>query len=101
MCRWWKALLDQAFVEFGKPAVGTCAVGDRDLRAPGIAAEYQVDGVERMRLAPGLAQLRDRSIARRQEIERQALRSPQWRNNAAGWRLLFHQGTLFTENAAS
>ncbi|KUF20587.1 hypothetical protein [Xanthomonas phaseoli] len=71
------------------------------MRAPGIAAEYQVDGVECMRLAPGLALLRDRSIARRQEIEWQALRSPPWRNNAAGWRLLFHQGTLFTENAAS
>ncbi|KGE53094.1 hypothetical protein GW15_0204580 [Xanthomonas axonopodis pv. vasculorum] len=51
--------------------------------------------------APCLAQLGYRSIKRRQEIERQALRSPLWRNNAAGWQLLFHQGTLFTENAAS
>ncbi len=41
-----------------------------------------------------------RSIDRRQG-ERQALRSSLWRNNAAGWQLLFHQGTLFTENAAS
>ncbi|OOW71941.1 hypothetical protein Xkhy_10045 [Xanthomonas axonopodis pv. khayae] len=52
-------------------------------------------------MAPDLAQLRYRSMDRRQGIERRASRSLLWRNEATGWQLLFHQGTLFTENAAS
>ncbi|MCC4602489.1 hypothetical protein [Xanthomonas campestris] len=48
-----------------------------------------------------LAQLRTPSMDRRQGVERPASRSPLWRRNAEGWQLLFHQGTPFTENAAS
>ncbi|QJD66259.1 hypothetical protein HG421_03815 [Xanthomonas campestris pv. badrii] len=47
-----------------------------------------------------LAQLRTPSMDRRHQVV-QALRSPLWRRNAEGWQLLFHQGTPFTENAAS
>ncbi|AOL20479.1 hypothetical protein BGK55_16020 [Xanthomonas citri pv. malvacearum] len=52
-------------------------------------------------MAPDLAQLRYRSMDRRQGIERRASRSLLWRNEPVGWQPLFHQGTLFTENAAS
>ncbi|AKM24290.1 hypothetical protein QT562_21710 [Xanthomonas citri pv. citri] len=66
-----------------------------------MAADYQADGVEWAWLAPDLAQLRYRSMDRRQGIERRASRSLLWRNEPVGWQPLFHQGTLFTENAAS
>ncbi|WDM68581.1 hypothetical protein K6978_04575 [Xanthomonas cucurbitae] len=46
-----------------------------------------------------LTQLRTPSMDRRPEVV-QALRN--WRRRRSyGWQLLFHQGTLFTENAAS
>ncbi|AKO01688.1 DUF4440 domain-containing protein [Xanthomonas oryzae] len=97
-----EASLDPAFGEFGTS-------GRRSTRseviaavcASGVAADYQADGSECVRLAPDLASLHYRSIDRRQGVERQALRSALWHRNAAGWQLLFHQGTLFTENATS
>ncbi|MBB4130337.1 nuclear transport factor 2 family protein [Xanthomonas sp. 3075] len=95
-------LLDPEFVEFG-------ASGRRDTRGDVIAAlmaddalvDYRADGFECVLLVPHLAQLRYRSIDRRGGIERHALRSSLWRADGNGWRLLFHQGTAFTENAAS
>ncbi|APO99606.1 nuclear transport factor 2 family protein [Xanthomonas perforans] len=97
-----EALLDPAFVEFGTSGRRyTRSEVIAALRAPGVAAEYCAEDFECARLAPDLAQVRYRSVDRRQGVERQALRSSLWRSNAAGWQLLFHQGTLFTENAAS
>ncbi|MBB4724962.1 MULTISPECIES: DUF4440 domain-containing protein [Xanthomonas] len=97
-----EALLDPAFVEFGTSGRRyTRSEVIAALRVPGVAAEYCADDFECARLAPDLAQVRYRSVDRRQGVERQALRSSLWRSNAAGWQLLFHQGTLFTENAAS
>ncbi|MBV6791755.1 nuclear transport factor 2 family protein [Xanthomonas euvesicatoria] len=97
-----EALLDPAFVEFGTTGRRyTRSEVIAALRAPGVAAEYCAEDFECARLAPDLAQVRYRSVDRRQGVERQALRSSLWRSNAAGWQLLFHQGTLFTENAAS
>ncbi|ASL02257.1 DUF4440 domain-containing protein [Xanthomonas citri] len=97
-----EALLDPAFVEFGTSGHRyTRSEVTAALRVPGVAAEYCADDFECARLAPDLAQVRYRSMDRRQGVERQALRSSLWRRNAAGWQLLFHQGTLFTENAAS
>ncbi|MBO9855397.1 MULTISPECIES: nuclear transport factor 2 family protein [Xanthomonas] len=97
-----EALLDPAFVEFGTSGRRyTRSEVIAALRAPGVAAEYCAEDFECARLAPDLAQVRYRSVERRQGVERQALRSSLWRSNAAGWQLLFHQGTLFTENAAS
>ncbi|MGV7167045.1 nuclear transport factor 2 family protein [Xanthomonas citri] len=96
------ALLDPAFVEFGTSGRRyTRSEVIAALRAPGVAAEYCAEDFECARLAPDLAQVRYRSVDRRQGVELQALRSSLWRRNAAGWQLLFHQGTLFTENAAS
>ncbi|UXA52290.1 DUF4440 domain-containing protein [Xanthomonas prunicola] len=96
-----EALLDPAFVEFGTSGRRyTRREVIAALSAPGGAAEYYADGFECVRLAPDLAQLRYRSMDCRHGVKRQALRSSLWRNNAAGWKLLFHQGTLFTENAA-
>ncbi|WP_372156984.1 DUF4440 domain-containing protein [Xanthomonas campestris pv. fici] len=97
-----ETLLDPAFVEFGMSGRRyTRSEVIAALRVPGVAAEYCADDFECARLAPDLAQVRYRSVDRRQGVERQALRSSLWRSNAAGWQLLFHQGTLFTENAAS
>lgn len=97
-----EALLDPAFVEFGTSGRRyTRSEVIAALRAPGVAAEYCAEDFECARLAPDLAQVRYRLVDRRQGVERQALRSSLWRRNAAGWQLLFHQGTLFTENAAS
>ncbi|AOY68691.1 nuclear transport factor 2 family protein [Xanthomonas euvesicatoria pv. euvesicatoria] len=97
-----EALLDPAFVEFGTSGRRyTRSEVIAALRASGVAAEYCAEDFECARLAPDLAQVRYRSVERRQGVERQALRSSLWRSNAAGWQLLFHQGTLFTENAAS
>ncbi|AEO41344.1 nuclear transport factor 2 family protein [Xanthomonas euvesicatoria pv. eucalypti] len=97
-----ETLLDPAFVEFGTSGRRyTRSEVIAALRVPGVAAEYCADDFECARLAPDLAQVRYRSVDRRQGVERQALRSSLWRSNAAGWQLLFHQGTLFTENAAS
>ncbi|MCC4621702.1 nuclear transport factor 2 family protein [Xanthomonas cassavae CFBP 4642] len=98
----FQALLDPAFVEFaasGRRYTRSEVIAA--LRAPGVAAEHHADGFECVRLASDLAQLRYRSVDRRQGVERQALHSSLWRRNADGWQLLFHQGTPFTENAAS
>lgn len=97
-----EALLDPAFVEFGTSGRRyTRSEVIAALRAPGVAAEYCAEDFECARQAPDLAQVRYRSVDRHQGVERQALRSSLWRSNAAGWQLLFYQGTLFTENAAS
>jgi hypothetical protein len=80
-----EALLDPAFVEVGTSGHRyTRSEVISALRAPGAAADHQADGFECVQLARDLAQLRYRSIDRRQGVERQALRSSLWRNNAAG-----------------
>ncbi|MEA5122343.1 DUF4440 domain-containing protein [Xanthomonas floridensis] len=97
-----EALLDPALVEFGASGRRyTRSEVIAALRAPGVADDYPADGFECVRLASDLAQLRYRSMGRRQGVEREALRSSLWRRNADRWQLLFHQGTPFTENAAS
>ncbi|KLD71822.1 nuclear transport factor 2 family protein [Xanthomonas pisi] len=97
-----EALLDPAFVEFG--ASGRRYTREEiiaALTASAAAADYAADGFVCVLLAPQLAQLRYRTRAHVDGVVRGALRSSLWRLDGACWRMLFHQATPFTENAAS
>ncbi len=64
-----EALLDPAFVEFGTSGRRyTRSEVIAALRAPGVAAEYCAEDFECARLAPDLAQVRYRSVERRQVL---------------------------------
>lgn len=89
-----QALLAEDFVEFG-------ASGRRYTRQDIVAelaqesdeSRYSADAFECVELAPGLVQLR--YISRREGAAgvRLARRSSLWRQETAGWRMVFHQGT--------
>ncbi|TAA42564.1 nuclear transport factor 2 family protein [Pseudoxanthomonas winnipegensis] len=89
-----QALLAEDFVEFG-------ASGRRYTRQDIVAelaqeadqTRYSADTFECVELAPGLVQLR--YVSRREDAAgvRLARRSSLWRQEAAGWRMVFHQGT--------
>lgn len=89
-----QALLAEDFVEFG-------ASGRRYTRQDIVAelaqeadqTRYSADTFECVELAPGLVQLR--YVSRREDAAgvRLARRSSLWRQETAGWRMVFHQGT--------
>ncbi|RZZ85865.1 nuclear transport factor 2 family protein [Pseudoxanthomonas winnipegensis] len=89
-----QALLAEDFVEFG-------ASGRRYTRQEIVAelaqesdqTRYSADAFECVELAPGLVQLR--YVSRREDADgvRLARRSSLWRQETAGWRMVFHQGT--------
>ncbi|MEE7561467.1 DUF4440 domain-containing protein [Xanthomonas sp. Kuri4-2] len=93
-------LLDPAFVEFGVSG-GRFERADLLAALPAAApAGYRACGFEAELLAPGLVQLRYRSVHTREGVQVRARRSSLWRLGPDGWRLLFHQGTAFTDDAA-
>ncbi len=92
-------LLDPQFVEFG-------ASGRRFERgdivaelANEVAANYRAHDFECIELSPTLAQLRYLSTTVRGGQVLQARRSSLWQRGASGWRMLFHQGTVFVQDA--
>jgi hypothetical protein len=93
-----EGLLAPDFVEFG-------ASGRRFSRADVVAdlaaeeaVSYSADGFECVELAPGLVQLRYLSEARSASGLRRARRSSFWRQDATGWRMTFHQGTVIPDS---
>lgn len=54
---------------------------------------FETDGMAERRLGEGVALVTYRAVVERDGVRRPSLRSSLWQRDAAGWRMLFHQGT--------
>jgi hypothetical protein len=54
---------------------------------------FEADGMVERHLGEGVALVTYRAVVERDGVRQSSLRSSLWRREAAGWRMLFHQGT--------
>jgi hypothetical protein len=99
------ALLDEDFVEFSSAGVAYDRARILEVLQDEAMLEDPVSRsivhFEIVSLGPDVALTRYRLVRRRSpgESTSQSLRSSVWRRSAAGWRMIFHQGTFVSSPA--